>query len=248
MVVYFRAYRIPAGTVVQPHRHAWWQFAYAREGIIHVTLSHSTIVLPPQYGMWIPANVRHTVLAADDVALESLYIRSIPDGVAAADGRVVVVTDLVREFIHYACRKIGRRYDEAGPDGIKVRVLLDLLGELPDAPLSLPLPADEKLLEMCNAIQRLPERPHSLTGWAGELNMSSRTLARHFARETGMTFLAWKQRLRLLQSLGLLKKGHSITRIALDLGYSSASAYIYAFRKLFGAPPNRFRAGDQPPE
>jgi AraC-like DNA-binding protein len=239
---YFRAYRIQAGTLVESHAHEWCQFAFARKGTMHVKVSDSTMMVPPQYGMWLPASMVHSVWAAEDVDLESLYI-SAPEVVAEVlKCRVVVVSDLVREFIHYLCRHLSADYDESGGDGIKVQVLLDLLEELPDAPLNLPLPADVRLAQMCETIQSEPSMPRGSAEWARELNMSERTFARHFLKETGMTFQAWRQRLKLLRSLEMLKNGRSVTAIALDLGYSSTSAYIYAFRTLFGRSPKQFYA------
>ena len=49
-----------------------------------------------------------------------------------------------------------------------------------------------------------------------------------------MSFRFWRQRLRLMLSLGGLEAGHTVTRVALDYGYDSPSAYIAAFRALFG--------------
>lgn len=237
---YFRAYRIAADTLVEPHVHDWCQFVFARRGIMHVRISDSTLIVPPQFGMWIPSNTRHSVWASGDVDLESLYIDTSEMLLSVSRCRVVVVSELVREFIHYACSRIGENYDQSGNDGRKVEVLLDLLGELPDAPLNLPMPIDEKLLRMCEQIHEDPSSPHVIGDWAKELYVSERTLARHFLRETGMTFHAWKQRLKLLRSLELLKDGNSVTKIALDLGYSSTSAYIYAFKALFGRSPKQF--------
>ncbi|WP_144141095.1 AraC family transcriptional regulator [Paraburkholderia sp. BCC1884] len=242
---YFRAYRITAGTLVEPHVHDWCQFAFARRGIMHVRVSNSTMIVPPQYGMWLPVNTRHSVWAPEDVDLESIYISDPAIIAAIARCRVVLVSDLVRAFIHHVCTVVREDYDEAGKDGMKVQVLLDLLGDLPDAPLNLPLPEDTKLLYVCEQIQANPSNTLGAGEWAKELNISDRTLARHFLKQTGMTFHNWKQRLRLLRSLEMLKDGTSVTAVALDLGYSSTSAFIFAFRSLFGCPPKQFYATDR---
>ncbi|RKP57806.1 AraC family transcriptional regulator [Pararobbsia silviterrae] len=238
--VYFRAYRIPAGTLVEPHAHDWCQFAFARRGIMHVRVSHSGLVVPPQYGMWLPAGTPHSVWAPEDVDLESLYIAAPAITAAITQCRVVVVTDLVRALIHHLCTTIGEDYDEHGKDGLKVRVLLDLLSELRDAPLTLPLPEDTNLRHLCEQLQADPGNASGVGDWASTLNMSERTLARRFLKQTGMTFHHWKQRLRLLRSLDMLKDGASVTAVAIDLGYSSTSAFIFAFRSLFGCAPGQF--------
>ena len=47
----------------------------------------------------------------------------------------------------------------------------------------------------------------------------------------------YRSRLRMLLSLGALEGGGSVTRVALDMGYASTSAFIAAFRRSFGATP-----------
>lgn len=237
---YFRAYQLCAGTMVDLHRHRWCQFLYARSGIMHVVTPNSSLVVPPLYGMWLPAGTDHAMYALEDVELESLYINLQAAPPMGSHCRVVLVSELVREFIHYGSTRIRQHYDEEGIDAVKIRVLLELLCELPDAPLRLPLPADPRLANMCMEIQTTPACSHTLEEWAAKLGMSPRTLSRHFLSETGMTYQCWRTKQRLLHSLSLLKAGNSVTRIALELGYGSASAYVYAFRQCFGRSPKRF--------
>lgn len=60
---------------------------------------------------------------------------------------------------------------------------------------------------------------------------------RLFQRETGLSFRGWRQRMRLLSSLQALEQGQSVTQAALGCGYESTSAFIVAFKGLFGATP-----------
>lgn len=52
-----------------------------------------------------------------------------------------------------------------------------------------------------------------------------------------MNYRLWRQRQRLLASLNALEAGDSVTSAALDSGYDSTSAYIAAFKGLFGFTP-----------
>ena len=76
----------------------------------------------------------------------------------------------------------------------------------------------ERLLDDLSA-----RRPCNLD--ARELKTSTRTLYRHFLRETGITFARWKQQARLLESIRRLAEGVAVTTVALDLGYASPSAF-----------------------
>ncbi|WP_287812733.1 helix-turn-helix transcriptional regulator, partial [Pseudomonas sp.] len=77
----------------------------------------------------------------------------------------------------------------------------------------------------------------TLSDWAGRLGTSEKTLMRLFQRETGLSFRGWRQRMRLLSSLDTLEQGHSVTTAALSSGYDSTSAFIAAFKGLFGITP-----------
>jgi AraC-like DNA-binding protein len=80
-----------------------------------------------------------------------------------------------------------------------------------------------------------------LQQWALQLECSEKTLMRLFQRETGLSFRNWRQRMRLLSSLALLEAGENVTEAALGCGYDSTSAYIAAFKQLFGATPGELK-------
>ena len=65
-------------------------------------------------------------------------------------------------------------------------------------------------------------------------------------KETGLTFAAWRQQARLLAATAMLAAGEPITRIAIELGYESTSAFTAMFRRTLGAPPSRYFAEGEP--
>jgi len=76
---------------------------------------------------------------------------------------------------------------------------------------------------------------------AKSVNASSRTLARRFQSETGLSFGAWRQQARVLEAMGRLGGGAPVTQVAFDLGYESVSAFSAMFRRAAGASPSRYR-------
>ncbi|WP_238534197.1 helix-turn-helix domain-containing protein [Advenella kashmirensis] len=66
---------------------------------------------------------------------------------------------------------------------------------------------------------------------------------RRCQRDLGMSFVEWRQRLKVLASLARLDRGETVEAIGLDLGYSSASAFISMFRRLMGTTPDEYRKG-----
>ncbi|CZT31044.1 AraC family transcriptional regulator [Pseudomonas cerasi] len=93
------------------------------------------------------------------------------------------------------------------------------------------------LLGLCNELIEEPGRLITLHDWAARLGTSEKTLMRMFQRETGLSFRGWRQRARLLSSLSALEEGASVTHTALACGYDSTSAFIAAFKGLFGHTP-----------
>jgi AraC-like DNA-binding protein len=59
--------------------------------------------------------------------------------------------------------------------------------------------------------------------------------------ETTITIESWRTRARLQHAFVQLSGGRSTTHTAMDAGYQSASAFIFAFRREFGVTPSVVR-------
>lgn len=67
-------------------------------------------------------------------------------------------------------------------------------------------------------------------------------LCRSFRSATGLTLHDYREQLRLRLALERLEQGErDLSRLALDLGYSSHSHFTAGFRQAFGAPPSNAR-------
>ena len=79
---------------------------------------------------------------------------------------------------------------------------------------------------------------------AADAGMSRRTFTRLFRAQTGASFAAWRQQVCLQAAIARLTQGQSVTRVALDLGYASPSAFASAFRRVLGATPAPISTSD----
>jgi AraC-like DNA-binding protein len=70
--------------------------------------------------------------------------------------------------------------------------------------------------------------------------VSRRTFTRLFRAQTGVSFAAWRQQVCMLAAITRLSDGQPVTRVALELGYASASAFTSAFRRILGDTPSRY--------
>ena len=172
--------------------------------------------------------------------MRTLYIepaaaRRMPRGC-----EVFEVTPLLRELILRAT-ELPIEYEERGPAGRVMRLLLDELASLPRLPYNLPMPKSAPLDAICARLLEAPNDPATLEDLAARHDTTARTLARHFRRQTGMSFAEWRRRARLLRALGWIAEGRPIIEVALELGYDSPSAFSAMFRRELGAPPSHFR-------
>jgi len=86
--------------------------------------------------------------------------------------------------------------------------------------------------------------PRTLSEIARAVYSSPFHLARMFARETGSPIHKYLMNLRLRAALERLADGvEDLTRLALDLGFSSHSHFTDSFQKALGMPPSDFRRG-----
>jgi len=222
------------------HAHPRGQLLYAARGTLTTTAQEGTWVAPPERAIWIPASVPHITRHCSGTEVRSIFVRKNAVPGLPTRCAVVQVSPLLRELV-LAAMRLPALYDERGADGRLVRVLLDHVAALPNEPLHLPMPADQKLRELA---VNIAERPTvTLARAARQTAMSPRSFARHFLAETGLTFGAWQRQARLLRALELLGTGLGVGDVSFTLGYESPSAFIAMFRRAFGTTPARYFSG-----
>ncbi|MGE3537541.1 MAG: helix-turn-helix transcriptional regulator [Candidatus Tectimicrobiota bacterium] len=237
-----RASEYPSDFLIPPHRHRRAQLVYASAGVMTVSTAAGLWVVPPQRAVWVPALTTHHIHTAGRLSMRSLYIvpeaaRQLPQTCC-----VVVVTPLLRELILYAMT-LPPLYAPDSPAERLMRVLLDQLQQAPVAPLHVPMPTHEHLQPIVRALTDNPADGRRLEDWARLVGVSSRTLARDFHEETGISFRHWRQQVRLLAALKRLACQEQVTMVALELGYDSPSAFIAMFKRALGVTPGQYFAG-----
>src|SRR3989338_7559816 len=229
----------PPGHAIDWHHHPKGQLIYGISGVMTVTTQAGVWVIPPGRAVWVPAGIEHKVDIAGVGRMRSLFVAADAARDMPGECAVVTVPGLLRELI-LAAVELPKLYDEAGPDGRLMRVILDQLRRLKPTPLYLPNPSDARLKRIADAVAADPADRTPLDEWATRAGASARTLARLFVKQTGLTFGAWRQQARLLKALEWLAEGRPVTAVALDLGYESPSAFIAMFRRAFRVSPGRY--------
>jgi AraC-like DNA-binding protein len=226
------------GLDFRPRAVDWDQLAYASSGVMSIRTAEGTWVVPSHRAVWIPAGVTFEVELAGKVSIRTLFFaRGLARGLPRRC-QAVNVPPLLRELILAAIAQGLLRRQHPAQERL-ARVILDQLQMLPAVPLQLPLPRDQRARRAAQRLQATPGEL-SLREVSREAGASKRTLERLFRLETGMTLGRWRQRLRLIEALRLLAEGKPVTRVALDVGYRSASAFVSAFRRQLGTTPARY--------
>lgn len=237
------------GDEVALHSHRRAQLIYATAGVMEVTSGNKYWLVPPQRAVWIPPATDHQMRARGAVQLRTVYISpdAIPDDFSRQPV-LISVSPLLRELV---LRSVNSPTNHDTCE-LKTRILsliVDELGALMREsehalPVGLPLPQgqDKRLSKVCRALLDDPGCHRGLNEWASLVGASKRTLARRFQSEFGMTFLTWRQQVRVAVASSRLDQGEPVTLIAGDLGYETPAAFSAMFRRVTGLTPSGYTA------
>ncbi len=227
---------LPSGFQLDRHAHDWSQLIYASAGVMTVWTEAGSWVAPPNWAVWVPGGVDHAIRFTGQSAMRSLYVRPGAGENLPEDCTVVVVSPLLRELILRAV-ELGRLDERRPADLAMIALIFQELTRHPAAPFDLPMPSDPAAREAA----RLIEAGES-ANLARRVGLSQRTLERRFQDETGLSLGQWRRQARLLTALRGLAGGRAVKAVAEEAGYRTPSAFVAAFRAVFGATPGRYFA------
>lgn len=219
----------------EPHTHPTHQLAWAARGVVTMGIGDAVWVLPRSRALWIPAGVPHDVVAGGTTTMMGVYLDPATCPVTWTEPTVVDASGVLGALLEHLA-------DDLGPEqrARAEAVVHDLLRPLDVATLDVPIPTDPRAARVAAALRASPGDDRSLTEWGRLVGASGRTLARAVERETGMGFAQWRTRLRVAAALELLAAGATVSRVAHDVGYSTPSAFVAAFRRTVGTSPGAY--------
>lgn len=127
-----------------------------------------------------------------------------------------------------------------GRAGALMTLLKHEIEVMPGLPLWLPLPSNETLSRQCRQFLLNPTSASHIQGWADALDTSRRTFTRLFRRETGLSFVEWRQRACVLAALLKLAGGESVNETAICLGYGNPASFTTLFKTILDASPKKY--------
>ncbi|HEV7324011.1 MAG TPA: helix-turn-helix transcriptional regulator [Bosea sp. (in: a-proteobacteria)] len=221
------------------HSCRWHQVVCALEGTLTVNTSTRSFVVSPGQAAWLPAGLSHQIGSLLGAELCSIWIEDVASVDLPAAHAVLPVSPLLKALILEATAIEGSADSDDYAPRVR-RLILDQLRRTRTLSSPLPWPRSGLLLSLCEALYTDPADPRSFAEWSKSFGMSSQTLARRFEAEMGLSLRSWRHRLRLFRAIEMLAGGLSVTQTAADLGYGSASAFVYAFRAAQGSSPHAY--------
>lgn len=226
----------------EPHSHARGQLFASMRGLLTIGVDDAVWVVPSVHAVWLPPHHVHSARSHGPFEGWGAYVAQSLCAELPAAPCTIRISNLLREAVMRAATWPLDRHQPLSPAQERIAgVIMDEIRSLPPEPLGLPMPRDARLQRIAGALVDDPASTRDLDEWAAWGALGSRTLSRRLVLETGFTFSAWRQRARLMRALEMLAAGSPVGTVALDLGYSSASAFIAVFRQAFDCTPSVYQ-------
>ncbi|MFT5789538.1 MAG: AraC-like DNA-binding protein/quercetin dioxygenase-like cupin family protein [Shewanella sp.] len=220
------------------HQHHKCQLVMALSGYIKCKISDAIWMVPPNCAVWIPSQELHGNLISSNANVCMLFIDPDVQGMPEKSC-TLSISPLIRELtVHLT--SLEQNYQPNTATARLVEVLIDQLKEMPTQHYDFPTPVEPRLKAIASQLMLAPEDRRSIASWAKDYAMSERTLTRLVRQEVGLTFGRWRGQLHIVLALQKLASGVSVQRIADELGYESASAFITFFKKTLGKSPKQY--------
>lgn len=220
------------------HSHSRAQLMYATSGVMRVETSSANYMVPPTTALFLPAHAQHAVSMNGAVALRIFFLRRDMEVRIGNHEKIIVVSGLLKEIFLAMCAE-PVEWDLHGRGHHLSELAINEITNASPMPFALPMPLDSRARRVASQLLDCPEDRKTLEEWGEIANASSRTLARLFQAETGLSFRQWRLQARLIRALHILTVGGQPARAAAAAGFNSIPAFGVAFRKQFGVTPGQ---------
>ncbi len=219
------------------------QILYAPSGCMTLVTENRQVILPPGKLLFIPANITHRVTFRNVVAYRSIYIDKDLFEDVPADLTVLSVNALLQQLIERIAW-----WDWSAPYSVSqeniLKVFWDEFTQAEKEHYDLKIPTDYRIHNRTKRFVHDKEIPPFLKDFSKEVGASEKTISRIFKKETGMSYQDWRLQWNLFRAIELLAEKYTISEVALELKFSSDSAFIEFFKKHTGTTPYKYLQGE----
>ncbi len=221
-------------TAKEFHTHHVAQLFFTIEGVMYITAENNLYIIPPNMAIFIPKNVAHKSEMLKNLTIASLYLPDQYTKQLPKSTQLMPLTELAKALIIKICTLNAEKLKQIGGK----RLINSLLEELNNTETvhyaRLILPNNHQILKIYQLFRVAKGNYPSVAEAAASIHVSSRTLLRIFKKQTGISFMVWKQQFLFIKAIELLQKYRYTNTVAYKLGYNSESAFIAMFKKMSG--------------
>ena len=240
------------------HLHTDVELLYVIEGSIKVKLKDTVFVLERDDVLVINSSIQHSIETVEKSIVCSIkydyqilvhilkkpnsffLCNSATDKTKSYDGVIGLCRDIVYQHVTSLKKTQSLIYS----------MLYKLLDELVEhymiddtnTEISENYDADEKLQIIIHYVHTNYQDGISLSDLAKQMYTSTSTLSRLFKKQTGTYFAEYVNQVRTRYAIDeLLYTEKNMTKIAMDCGFSNASAFTKVFREIYSMAPTEYR-------
>ncbi|MDA3148174.1 helix-turn-helix domain-containing protein [Leucobacter sp. UCMA 4100] len=226
---------IPVPLEFEPHAHRLHELVWVCDGTMTVKLPDRVVTIPEGQGLWIPAHTVHSGRVTAGASLIDALFEPARSPLDFAEPVAVRITPLVASLLTHLEQSSLSVDERCRAEA----VVFDVVEPSPHQ-LSLRLPGEGHITVIVEALVQDPTNTRSLAEWAEQVGISDRTVARLFRKHTGLSFLQWRQVLRIHHAVALLSEGLSVNETSEQLGFSQPSTFIASFKRVLGTTPGSY--------
>lgn len=230
--------RPKAGEASDWHTHPFGQITSALSGSMYVGTPDRVHLLCSAMAVWIPPDTRHWLRYG--ARNEMIYVDVSREEAQHLGGncRVVGMTPLLESLMAATAPGAAPERSPAHMAALHALLRQEFVAAA-DVPLSVAMPRDRRIVGAARAALEAPGEVGTSADWLSGVAAGRKTIERLFVAETGMTPARWLRQVRVLHAITRLAAGEKVGMVALDMGYESASAFSYMFRRTIGVCPSR---------
>ncbi len=240
------------------HLHTDVELLYVVEGSIKVKLKDTVFTLERDNVLVINSSIQHSIESVGKSIVCSImydyqvlvHILKKPNSFficnSAADSSKSYsqIVSLCRDIVYQHVTSLKKT------DSLIYSLLYKLLDELVEnhmvddtnTEISENYDADEKLQIIIHYVHTNYQDGISLSDLAKQMYTSTSTLSRLFKKQTGTYFAEYVNQVRTRYAVDeLLYTEKNMTKIAMDCGFSNASAFTKVFREIYNMAPTEYR-------
>ncbi|MFJ3490496.1 helix-turn-helix domain-containing protein [Leifsonia aquatica] len=227
---------VPSGPLEwESHAHPLHELVWVRGGTMTTRVGGRVFTVSEGSGLWLPAGAEHAGRLTAGVEFFDAFFAPERTPVAFDGPTVIAMSPLLESLLTH----LARTDLDAAARARSEAVVFDVLAPA-EQPLALRVPGDSRIDAIAEALLADPADDRGLEEWARQLGLSERTITRAFRQTTGLSFVQWRQALRVHQALALLAEGWDVQQTSERLGYAQPSTFIAAFRRVMGTTPGAY--------